>query len=304
MTMEQPGTPARVWRGFDRATLEREYDARGSVADFDAEYAQYVSESATARATLAHRADIPCDPEGPAMLDLYSAGPDTPVFLWIHGGYWRAGSRQDSAYVASGLVPAGISVAVLGYSLAPAVRLPEIVRQSRQAVAWLHRHGPEAGLRADRIHVGGSSAGGHLAAMMLAGGRAADWTGAMGLPADVIGAVLALSGLHDLEPLRHTVVNDWLDLDEATIADFSPLRHIAEGSAARLLLSVGGLETAEFRRQTAAYAEAARAKGVDTTVVEMPGHNHFDIARDLARPEGRLTRALAQAIHAIHPPIR
>jgi arylformamidase len=285
--MKQP-----VYRDLDEATLDAEYNARESVASFDAEYARYVAESERAKRENAALADIVYDAESGETLDFYPETSGAPVFLWIHGGYWRASSKDDNAFVVSGLKAHGMAVAVMNYTLAPAVTLDEIVRQARSAVAFLHANRRRFSISSAPLAVGGSSAGGHLVGMLLAGG----WHGTFGVPEKVIGAALALSGLHEIAPLRFTHVNAWLDLDDGAIARNSPLRHISARSPAHLLASVGGLETAEFRRQTADYAAAWAAAGNRLTQVGMPRHNHFDIALSLSEPDGVLTRAVAQVV--------
>lgn len=280
-----------VYRGFDRAALDREYNARESVASFDAEYAKYVSVSAQVQQERERIADIVYDEASGETLDLYLAEPGAPLFLWIHGGYWRASSKDDNAFVVMGPRAHGFAVAVLNYTLAPQASLDEIIRQTRAAVAFLHARRAQYG-GAGGLAVGGSSAGGHLVGMLLAGGWQADF----GLPANAIEVGLALSGLHDIAPLRSTHVDAWLGLDEATIVRNSPIRHIPESSATTLLASVGGLETSEFRRQTADYAAAWLAAGHAGEVIAMPRHNLFDIALDLARPDGALAPALARAM--------
>lgn len=283
----------QVYRGFDRATLDREYNARESVASFEAEYAKYVAVSAQVQQQHERIADIVYDEASGETLDLYPAEPGAPLFLWVHGGYWRASSKDDNAFVVPGPKAHGFAVAVMNYALAPQATLDEIIRQTRAAIAFLHARRQQYGT--GRLAVGGSSAGGHLVGMLLAGG----WQGEFGLPDDAITVGLALSGLHDIEPLRSTHVDAWLGLDEAAIARNSPIRHIPHRSATTLLASVGGLETSEFRRQTADYAAAWMAAGHDGEVIAMPRHNHFDIALDLASPDGVLAPALSKAMGAM-----
>ncbi|HEV2508813.1 alpha/beta hydrolase [Bosea sp. (in: a-proteobacteria)] len=282
-----------VYRGFDRATLDREYNARESVASFDAEYAKYASVSAQVQREHERIAGIVYDEGSGETLDFYPAEPGAPLFLWVHGGYWRASSKDDNAFVVPGPKAHGFAVAVMNYTLAPQASLDEIVRQTRAAVAFLHARRAQYGLGS--LAVGGSSAGGHLVGMLLAGGWQADF----GLPDDAIRVGLALSGLHDIEPLRSTHVDAWLCLDDAAIARNSPIRHIPRNSTTTLLASVGGLETSEFRRQTADYAAAWIAAGHRSEVIAMPRHNHFDIALDLASSDGVLAPALAAAMGAM-----
>lgn len=283
---------AAVYRGLTAAELDREYDARASVASFDAEFARYVAESERAKRELPRRADIVYDDRSGERLDIYPGQAGAPVFLWLHGGYWRAASKEDNAFAALGLAAHGVSVAVVDYTLAPAVTLDEIVRQVRRAVAFLHDHRASFGIGPGPIAVGGSSAGGHLVGMLLAGG----WHRAFGVPERAVGPALALSGLHELEPLRHTHVDAWLRLDEAAARRLSPLLHVPERSSATLLASVGGLETTEFRRQTADYARAWAEAGHAGRTIDMPSHNHFDIALSLREPEGPLVRAIMAAL--------
>ena len=290
-----PDKAAALYRGMNQATLERQYNARASVPSFEAEQEADARESARVRQALPDCETVVYDQRSGEQLDLYGVAPGRPVFLWIHGGYWRGGSRGGNAFAAGGLAANGVAVAVMDYTLAPAVGIGEIVRQVRAAVAWLRRHAGARGLRADHIHVGGSSAGGHLVGMLLAD----DWLADAGLQSHPIGAALALSGLFDLEPLQHTQVNDWMHFTPQEIAKNSPERLIPARSQARLMASVGGLETDEFRRQTASYAQRWQHAGHALEQIDMPAYNHFDIARSLSQPDGVLVRAVLQAIAAL-----
>lgn len=283
---------AALYRGMDQATLEREYNARESVASYEDEHALYVSESDRVMARLPAIRDIAFDADSDQTLDLYLAGESSPVFLWVHGGYWRGGSKLDNAFAAGGLTAHGISVAVMDYTLAPAAGIAEMVRQVRSAVAWLAKNGAQHGLDTRRIHAGGSSAGGHLVGMLLA----RDWTGDYDLPDDIMGTVLALSGLHELDPLPHTQVQGWMQFDADAIAENSPQRLVPEASSARLIASVGGLETSEFIRQTQDYAASWKDAGHQVQVIDMPQHNHFNIALSLSEPDGILVKAVARSI--------
>lgn len=281
---------------FDPA-LDRAYDARGSVASFDAEYAALVALSEAARRDIPVVTDLVYDETSGMTLDLYGAAPDRPVMLWIHGGYWRAGNKADNGFAAPGLVANGVAVAVMDYELSPGAPLSEIVRQVRQAVVWLAQHGAEHGLDTRRIHVGGSSAGGHLAAMTLPTG----WQNEAGLSVERLGAVMALNGLFDLAPLLSTKVNGWLSLDPASARTLSPIHDLPAPSDAPVLLSVGGLETDAFQDQTERFGAALAAHGYDVRSIEMADFNHFDITGTLADPEGALTKAMVKAIAEITP---
>ena len=280
-----------LYRGYDAAALDRQYNARASVPSFEAEYARYVAESAAAQRDIPRRAGLVYDAASGQTLDFYPAAPGAPLFVWIHGGYWRALSSQDNAFAARGPHARGFAVAVIDYALAPAVDLDEIVRQVRAAIAFLHRERAALEIGPQPFAVGGSSAGGHLAAMLLCEG----WQAPFGLPEDAIGVALDLSGLHDLTPLRWTHIDAWMRFDDGLIARNSPMFLVPRRSGAQLVIAVGGRETDEFRRQSEDYAAVWAAAGHRVATVAMPGHNHFDLALSLREPEGALVEALVAA---------
>jgi arylformamidase len=275
----------------ERARLDREYNARAMTAPYDVD-GIYAARSRAALERVERIADLVYDERSGSKLDLYPAGKGSPLFVWIHGGYWRAQSKDGNAFVAPGLVAQGISVASLDYALAPAVTLDEIVRQVRVAVAWLQRHAPDHGIDVRRLHVGGHSAGGHLTGMLLAGG----WHGAFGVRPDLIATALPVSGLFDLHPLRATFVQDFLSLDEAAASFNSPIEHLPSTSSATLIAAAGGIESGEFRRQTADYVRAWTGRGLAGREVAMPGFHHFDIILELEQPGNPLFDALHAAI--------
>ena len=273
-----------IWNGMDQATLDREYNARATVPDFAHEMRRYQETSAAARASLPMRGDLVFDDASGNRLDWFPGHPGAPVFLWVHGGYWRALGRADNHCVAPGLVAAGAHVVVMDYTLVPHADLHEIVRQVRACCTWVAAHADSMGADPARLFVGGSSAGGHLAGMLVADG----WT------APPIQGAVALSGLYDLEPVRLSEVNGWINLDAAAAARLSPIRHIPRrGPAPSLFLVYGGGETAEFKRQTEDYARAWAERGFEANVVARQERNHFDLVVALGDAADPLCRAAA-----------
>jgi arylformamidase len=272
--------------------IDYDFNARESVASFDDEFAALNQISKDAMASLPCQRDLVFDPKSGSKLDLYGVADGRPVFLWIHGGYWRLGTKEGNAFAAPGLVANGVAVAVMDYSLAPAVSLEQIVHEVRTAVSWLHHNGPSLGLDTRNIHIGGSSAGGHLTGAVISEGWHADYD----VPQNVIGAALAISGIYDLEPLLHTQVNGWMNMDMNTVAALSPIRHIPPKTNTHLILSVGGRERDGFLRETEAYRAAWAAKGNAVKVIDMPEYNHFDITGTLADPQAELVQATLQVM--------
>ncbi|RKT55566.1 alpha/beta hydrolase [Saccharothrix australiensis] len=263
---------AVTWHDLPRAELEREYSPSSLVPSLDAELERYARESARARAHLPW-----CDLGG---TDFFPAGPGSPLLIFIHGGYWQQLDRSDASFPALGLVPQGISYAAVGYGLAPAHRMDEIVTAVRRSVTRLCAQAASLGCPPGALVLAGGSAGAHLAAMCLLTER---------LP--LRGAVL-LSGIYDLEPLLHTYVNDAIGMDREEALRNSPIRYLP-ARVPPVVLARGEHETAEFARQHHDFHRALRGNRVTGLLVR--GRNHFDLCFDLADP----TTALGASVTAL-----
>lgn len=274
-----------------RDQLEREYSPRLLVADLQPYLDRYAELSDAARAELPVERDIAYGSTPDEVLDFFPAArPAAPVHVFIHGGYWRLLGKDESGFAAPSFVHGGASFVALNYALAPKVRLDEIVRQCRTAIAWLYRNASRFGGDPERIFVSGSSAGGHLVAMLLA----TEWEKQFGIPDDVVKGGCAVSGIFDLEPILQCSINETLHMDQAEARRNSPL-FLVRGSSSTLVVAWGEGETAEWKRQNIEYAKRWRSVNGPCEAVEISGRNHFDIIVDLNNPGSRLGRlALAQ----------
>lgn len=281
-----------VYRDFDQATLDREYNARETVPDMDPFIADYISLSAAARDSLECHLDISFGPGAEETLDIFPAGPKAPVFVFIHGGYWRMLSKNESSFMAPNFVDHGIAVAAVNYTLRPHATLDEIVAEVRRCIAWLYHHGSDYGIDPNRIYVGGSSAGGHLTGTVVARG----WQGDFDVPEDVVKGGVPLSGLMDMEPVQLCFVNDWLNADKEMASRNSPQNFIPD-SGCPLVISYGGLETNEFKRQSEDFAAAWRAQGGEADCFESGPCNHFNIPLELCKKDSELTRKVFEMIN-------
>ena len=266
-------------------TLEAEYNIRARHPDHQGVRDGWAAASARAKAELDWREDLRYGAAPRQTLDLFPArAPASPLLIFIHGGYWRSNDKTNYGFIAAPVIAGGGALANINYGLAPETRMGDIIEHARQAVIWLH--GNEAPRNPPEIHIAGHSAGGHLAAELVA----SDWQ-AYGLPADVIRSATAISGLFDLAPLIATSINVDLGLDKESALRFSPLYRLPRPGAA-LTVAVGADETDEFLRQSRVYAERCRAQGHDCDLLCLEACNHYTVLSQLADGEAPLTRAV------------
>jgi arylformamidase len=274
------------------AFFEREYNARLAIPDHPQIFARWAEQAAATRKLRACLIDLAYGDTGAQRLDLFPARADgAPLFVFIHGGYWRSLDKSDFSWVVPPFVAHGVAVALINYGLAPHTPIEDMVRQTLKALAWLYRNGDRLGFDPARIVVGGHSAGAHLAAMALAA-RFDILDPA--LPRELVKGGLVISGLFELEPLVHApFVNVDLKLDLARARKLSPAL-LPPATAAPLVTAVGALESGEFQRQTRLIAQRWTSIGVRN--VAMPGVNHLTVCDELADAAGPLFDATLQLV--------
>ena len=277
-----------VFRGYDAEALEKQYNARASIPDHPQIFQRWKEESARARATSPKaRLDLRFGQNPKETLDFFPAdAKNPPLVMLIHGGYWRSLDKSDFSDKVGALVAAGASVAVVNYDLCPEVSIGEIMDEMRRAAAWLFHNAADLGVDRTRIQAIGHSAGGQLAAALLA----TDWpTFDAALPAGMIRTGVLVSGIYELEPLRHVSMHQDLRLTADQAKAWSPVLTVppAKVSAAAVW---GALETDEFRRQTEDLAAAWKKAGMAISAEAIPDRHHLNVIDEIGRPGSRLVR--------------
>jgi len=279
-----------IYSSFDQSTLNREYSPSSCVDDINIYLDEYAEASRAARETAIMQgsclADLAYGSSENELLDLFlpPVTSGAPLHIYIHGGYWQALSKNDSTFAATMFQQHNCFFAALGYSLAPTVSLTEIVAQNRHAIAWLYHQSVRWGFDRNNIYLSGSSAGAHLAMMMLL----TDWPH-YGLPPDAIKGVCAVSGIYDLEPVRLSYVNDLLRLDAGEARANSPSERSLRNRAP-IILAYGDNETSEFKRQTESYHEQLLQAGETVCCKEIENRNHFNVIMDLCDSTSWITQ--------------
>jgi len=213
--------------------------------------------------------------------------------MYIHGGYWRSLDKKRFSFVAPALAKAGITVAVPDYALCPAVQVEDIVMQMVQACAWLYRNAENFGAPANRLHLCGHSAGGHLATMMLCC-RWPDYS--PDLPKKVVGAAMSISGLYDLgEIVKVPSVNCDVHLDERSALKASPA-FLPPATDAPLYTAVGGEENEGFHMQNRLIGD--KWGKLRKTDIPCPGKNHFTVLDQVSDPESGLFKSMLEMMGA------
>jgi arylformamidase len=231
------------------------------------------------RLQYADHLDLRYGPRERHRIDFFKAGENLPTLLFIHGGYWQTRAKETFALFAEGPMAHGINVALIGYTLAPEATLDEIVAEIHAGIDYLAGQLSALGGDTRGLVVSGWSAGGHLTSMTLSNPH--------------VRAGMAISGIYDLEPIRHSYLNVKLGLDEATSRRNSPMAQ-ANGAKKPLSLVVGDAELPLLRRQTADFAGHRARYGLPVTYEEIPGANHFTIMNEMLSPSGRITTLIRQ----------
>jgi arylformamidase len=274
---------------------EAEYNVRARVPEYEQIFLRWSQDAENYRADALKegRAELGLSygdtPRQTVDLFLPPGGAAAPLAVFVHGGYWRSLDPSLHSHVARGLNTRGIAVAVAGYDLCPIVTIADIIEQIRRVCIFLWQR------REQPMLVYGHSAGGHLAACMVA----TDWPSLYPkAPADLVPAGYAISGLFDLAPLLNTSMNQDLKLNAETARAVSPqFWPLPPGRV--LDVVVGGLESSEFIRQSRVVAETWKQGGANTRFAEIAGTNHFTVLDGLADSENPMTTRVAELARRI-----
>ncbi len=263
--------------------LDAQYNNRARVPEHAQIFERWAKASALARDGCAYASNVAYGSGPNETLDIFPAAqPNSPVLIFIHGGYWRSLDKSDFSFVAPAFTAQGVTVLVPNYALCPAASMEDIALQMARCVAWAVAHVGEYGGDPSRIAVAGHSAGGHLAAMVLScRWKLVDER----LPQQAITGALSLSGLFDLEPLRHTPsLQKDLNLTPATVKRLSPA--FFPRPKQKFMALVGAQESDEFLRQNQLIRDVWGPTAVPVCET-LPHANHFTVLESLVDPAGR-----------------
>lgn len=280
-------TAGAVWRSYDQAQLDLQYNSRGAVPNVTHYLRDYANRTAAAKSSITCIESVAYGKDANERLDIYQAiGERVPVMVFLHGGDWRALSKDDSGFAAPAFVATGVIFVALDFTLVPTTTLPAMGTQVRRALHWLWLNVAAHGGDPTRIHIAGHSSGANLVGQLLM----TDWAKDFDAPADLVKSAAFISGLGDLEPVRLSFRNAQLGLTPEVVAQVSLLRRAAMADCP-LLVAVGANETADYRLQSREVAADWTAQGKHAELFELAGRHHFDAVLEWADPSSALFRA-------------
>jgi arylformamidase len=276
-----------VYKGFRKDEMEYQYNPRESVPEYPelakvrAAQAKKVRDSAKSWLNVAY-GNSPRE-----QLDIYAADkPGGPVLVYIHGGYWRSGSKEDNCNFVPTFTKRGATVVLVEYDLCPQVTVTDIVRQTRASIAWVYKNITRYGGDPSKIFISGHSAGGHLTSMALAN----DWT-KEGMPPDCIKGAVATSGVFDLDMVMKISVQEQVRMTPEVAKLNSPFQNPPLVKCP-LVVAVGGAEPKGWQQMSEDYFNHCKQQGMNAEYLIVPGANHYTMSEKLLDESNPLTQAM------------
>ncbi len=245
-------------------------------------------------------------------LDLYvpaGRGPH-PVVVFVHGGGWRLGDRQQfgSSYIKMGrrLSAQGVLTIIISYRLAPGFKHPSQAQDVARALSWALKHSAEYGGDPERVFAMGHSAGAHLVALVATDPR---WLAEVGQSPSQLKGVIGVSGPYDIEHLgRSTLIGGvWMVIpafgsDAAVWRDATPAHHLKATRPPPFLLAWADGDPEFVRRDGLLFADALKRAHRSVTTFESTFDDHFSVIADFAGASNSLAAQVLKFIGPIRAP--
>jgi arylformamidase len=284
----------RVFLNYTQAELDAAYDQAAYQPNIQQLRDRWIRNSERTRARIGLPERRAYGPSEIEKLDIFRArgtAIPAPVFVFIHGGAWRAGTAKTYAAPAETFIHAGAHYVVPDFSWVQDAggSLFPMAEQVCRAIAWVYRNAASFGGDRDQLYVGGHSSGAHLAAVALT----ADWAASFDLPPDIIKGSLCSSGMYDLAPVRLSHRSSYVKFTDEMVEALSPIRHL-DRLRAPLIVAYGTYETPEFQRQARDLAAAVHDAGKPVELLVGEHYSHLELPETLCNPYGLLGSAVLQ----------
>lgn len=283
-----------IYKGYSQEQLDLQYNNRHHVPDFETYLKKWEILSREAEKKHPVIKEIPYGNLHREFLDVFPApNPGSKTLIFIHGGYWRTFDKSSFYFVADAFAKYGITTVLINYPLAPSASMDQIVASCREALRFVQENLVQFNGDPKQVYVTGHSAGGHLAAMLIAAkGAQSDQT--------VIHGICAISGLFNLIPIQLSNLNDSLLMDKAMALRNSPTQLIPAGKV-EVILAAGTAETEEFKQQSLELFTNWTNKTNAIQLLSLPGLNHFSILDKLLDSDSPLHKAICRMMRIEAP---
>jgi len=275
-----------VYKGYDQAALDRQYNNRLHVPDYATYMERWEILSRQTEKDFPVVKNIPYAELPREQLDIYpSLQASSKTLIFIHGGYWHKWDKSSFQFIGKAFSNYGITTVLINYPLAPAVSIDQISASCRLAIRWLCQNISTYNGDPGQLYIAGHSAGGHLSAMLLA----TDWR-LFNLMPDIIKGVCVISGLFNLIPICLSDINQSLKMETETALRNSPV-HLMPATQCPLSIVVGGNETNEFLDQSKELYRCWK-ESTSAEIIQIQGLNHYSIVETVLDPQSCLHQAM------------
>lgn len=286
-----------IWRKWSREELDYQYSPtrwskQGTPDEVMAHHEQWTAkESKRVRESIECELNISYGMADDQKLDIFGANTlpgGSPIFVFIHGGYWQVMSKEDYSFIALPLTKAGAVTIVMEYTRAPKANIGTIVSEVKQGMSYVMNFAKRR--ESSGVYICGHSAGGHLAAMLLS----VDWMAECMISSSLIKGALLISGIYDLRPLVPSSINDPLKMTEAIALESSPISVMADiikqSKSRRIELVVGAEDPAELCRQTDEAWQVLKHAGISSNSTLIPEVDHFGVVEKIIQENFQVTQ--------------
>jgi acetyl esterase/lipase len=214
-------------------------------------------------------------------LDLYvpKGKRDVPVMLFVHGGGFTVGIKDQYAFVGQVFASYGFATAVINYRLSPKTTYPGHVQDVARAFAWLRAHASEYGGKTDKIFIAGHSAGATLIAMV---GADSAYLHDVGDSIEHIAGVIPISGSFTQNG-RSAMFQGPTPVNREVVTNASAINHVA-GAHPPFLILYGDMDLPRTGEDAKQMAKALVDAGNAAEVHEIAGHAHMDMITGVMNP--------------------
>lgn len=240
--------------------------------------------------------NIAYGPTSREKLDIYGDDlkADSPLFVYVHGGYWQRYGKWNSAYVVAPLVQKGVRVIIVGYELCPQVGVEDIVAQVQKAFEWISEYVEKHSIKS--VSIAGHSVGAHLVACSLNEKFTAS------LKSDVKLFVYLISGIYDLSEVRYCKsinTDKMFAINDGNVNQLSPQSHNFNHLVNRdikIYVFVGEFESEKFQQQSKEFAEIALINLRSVSCKICSAVDHFDIVEKLSEEDYEMTQIVLKNV--------